>query len=584
MFQFKHRMILLVALVLIAAACVCTSALPSGLGGGGGDDEAVAVSAIDLPQTHENAAAGFRISLPQGWAVEDFLFFTVAAESEAALENESFTAPVLFAAIGPADEIAPDATTPEDLLETESAEMTEDFALSEFRSITVGGSPAAEADLSGSDPDTGEEIEGRIVVILGDTHAGFILGASPPDRWEGFAPTFDAMIQSIEFFPPDPDAAMEGMVEEEVEGEAAEESPGVVIPDTAGGDFTQWASRVTVSSEYGTEDWSGNQVLGPPDTFPECGDLTSAWASATSDTLEWLEVGFDTPVIPNAIIIYETYNPGSIYQVEVVDQNGTITDVYEATPEVRTECPYLLTIPVTNVTTPVDQVNIYVDQRVTQVWNEIDAVQLIGLPEGGAAPPAPSGGGLAESGTGPDVPMPSGEPTAIKFVNNTDVDMCYVFVTPSAAEDWGSDHLDFTDTSPGGIFTSSGMLAGVYDIKVEDCDRNLLAWNLFVDVPYTDGAIEAPVDPLEHSLTFTNDLDEDICAVHMTRVEDFDEYGWRRNLLSEDEAITVGSARMFKSGAGDWNFRFETCGGGSVIEVFTQAVSGMMDFNLSSFK
>jgi hypothetical protein len=65
----------------------------------------------------------------------------------------------------------------------------------------------------------------------------------------------------------------------------------------------QWASSATASSEYGNPDWAAHQATGAPDT-PECGDLVSAWASYDQYTVEWLEVGYATPVVPSEVNIY----------------------------------------------------------------------------------------------------------------------------------------------------------------------------------------------------------------------------------------------------------------------------------------
>ena len=36
--------------------------------------------------------------------------------------------------------------------------------------------------------------------------------------------------------------------------------------------------------------WSANKVIGPPDVYPQYGDLTNAWASQTVNNVEFIEV------------------------------------------------------------------------------------------------------------------------------------------------------------------------------------------------------------------------------------------------------------------------------------------------------
>jgi hypothetical protein len=178
--------------------------------------------------------------------------------------------------------------------------------------------------------------------------------------------------------------------------EAAEAAPGldltttaaVATADAAAGfadgqvpldENAQWAIAASATSQYGDDAWSATQAVGPANTFA-CGDQTTAWASGSSNEIATLTLDFASPVIPNAIIIYETYSPGAVVRVEVFDLNGNPTTVYTATPIENPVCPNILTIAVSGVTTTVNRVAITVDQTSHSSWNEIDAVQLLGTP------------------------------------------------------------------------------------------------------------------------------------------------------------------------------------------------------------
>lgn len=145
----------------------------------------------------------------------------------------------------------------------------------------------------------------------------------------------------------------------------------------------QWAASATASSQYGTDSWSAMQASGAPNTT-ECGDRVTAWASASASEVATLTLTYSTAVVPTQINIYETYNPDAVSLVEVIDGNGTATTVYSAIPSQRTEgsftCPYILTIDVSGVSSPINQVRITVDQSNFTSWNEIDAVELVGTP------------------------------------------------------------------------------------------------------------------------------------------------------------------------------------------------------------
>ena len=139
----------------------------------------------------------------------------------------------------------------------------------------------------------------------------------------------------------------------------------------------QWASSAHASSEYDNPDWSAQQATGVPDTL-ECGDEPSAWASLGDITIEWLEVRYDTPVLPTEINIYESHTPTQVVRVEMLDTQGTYHEVYTAKPKI-TDCPYILSIPVQETNYQTVGVKITVDQsQVGLPWDEIDAVELVG--------------------------------------------------------------------------------------------------------------------------------------------------------------------------------------------------------------
>lgn len=157
------------------------------------------------------------------------------------------------------------------------------------------------------------------------------------------------------------------------------------------GVVAQWGASAEASSQFADPEWSPGQAVGPPDS-PGCGDYQFAWASAASDSLETLEVAYQTPVYPLQITIHESYNPDQVVKVEVQNpETGVYYTVLQKNPrQVDRPCPFQLVVPVEGITFKTSLVRITIDQ--TQLglgWNEIDAVELVGsisLPDGQAAP------------------------------------------------------------------------------------------------------------------------------------------------------------------------------------------------------
>ncbi|MEA3339113.1 MAG: hypothetical protein U9R15_04020 [Chloroflexota bacterium] len=143
----------------------------------------------------------------------------------------------------------------------------------------------------------------------------------------------------------------------------------------------QWAADAVASSQYSDPDWAALQAAGEPDT-PECGDYGTAWASASGSTVEWLDVYYDTSVYVTEINIIQTYNPDQVVQVDLIDLDGELVPLYTQEPHaVEQPCPYVLIIEVEQTDFLVQGVRITIDQSVLGLgWNEIDAVELAGVP------------------------------------------------------------------------------------------------------------------------------------------------------------------------------------------------------------
>jgi len=146
------------------------------------------------------------------------------------------------------------------------------------------------------------------------------------------------------------------------------------------GVFSQWAIRAEGSSEFANPEWSAAQAIGSPDA-PGCGDYQFAWASAASDSIETLEVGFPSPVYPQEIRIHQSFNPDQVVKVEVLNpETGAYYTVLQKNPvSIDRPCPYVLEVATDEIDFQTDTVRITVDQSQLGLgWNEIDAVLLVG--------------------------------------------------------------------------------------------------------------------------------------------------------------------------------------------------------------
>jgi hypothetical protein len=139
----------------------------------------------------------------------------------------------------------------------------------------------------------------------------------------------------------------------------------------------QWAVAAQASSEFGFPDWSASRATGEPDVNT-CTSDPRAWASARGSGLESLELTYAEPVYATEVRIYQTWGRGALSRVLLVDEGGAAQLVWEGT-DTADPCPGALIIPVPRTPYQVVGVRLELDESRTGFWNEIDAVELVGV-------------------------------------------------------------------------------------------------------------------------------------------------------------------------------------------------------------
>jgi len=131
--------------------------------------------------------------------------------------------------------------------------------------------------------------------------------------------------------------------------------------------------RLSYPSAY----YQASQATGPPDVTSQ-GDSHKAWCSATLDSDDdWLQLEYETPIVPSAIIVHENYGSGAIVRITHVPSFGIETTLWEGTsPGSPGSAGSFTKLPVTtNIKT--NRIKIYLKQSAVTNWNEIDAVALV---------------------------------------------------------------------------------------------------------------------------------------------------------------------------------------------------------------
>lgn len=160
--------------------------------------------------------------------------------------------------------------------------------------------------------------------------------------------------------------------------EALEEEK--IINNTLG----EWAISADASSSYmdhtGKDSWSADQMIGKPDV-ETYGDNRNAWTSKEADKgLEWVKLTFQKAVNATEVNIRQTYNPGAIIKVELIDEKGKSHIVWEDVDKTKYEPDKIqyFTAIFNRTDYKTKTVKITLAANAVQGWNEIDAVQLVG--------------------------------------------------------------------------------------------------------------------------------------------------------------------------------------------------------------
>ncbi len=391
--------VLFVILAFFLVSCFVTDAI-SGLGGrGAADDNGKPVD------VYRSEAGGYSFKPRAGYEMEES--FGITSMLPPGVDPETGLILAMFG--GSVDEEKDNDT----LLESMKISMPEG-EFSKAKKVKVDGKPGLQVDIE----EKGEvTVQGRMIVVMVSPNQEFVfLGAAPEDEWKSTSKDFDKILKSVRFFTP-----AEIIIEDtgtEPEGLVTEPEVGIVEPPSTSQPvepIRQWAISAVASSQYAEEGWSAKQATGEANV-EGCEDDVFAWASLNANTVEWIELTYATPVLPMEITIVQNYNPGQVVEVTGIGENGTEYLIWEGEPEYVDYCPDYHTITFEPYEEfYIDKIRITIDQSVLGMgWNEIDAVELVGMPQGAPAavvqpvapvePPAPSGG----TGSTEDIPEGKG--------------------------------------------------------------------------------------------------------------------------------------------------------------------------------
>eukprot|EP00300_Choanocystis_sp_HF-7_P010003 c16740_g2_i1.p1 GENE.c16740_g2_i1~~c16740_g2_i1.p1 ORF type:complete len:368 (+),score=56.43 c16740_g2_i1:263-1366(+) len=142
-----------------------------------------------------------------------------------------------------------------------------------------------------------------------------------------------------------------------------------------------WPVKVLGWSSYYDEGTSPKQVLGPPKVYPNYGDTYGSWAPRFSKSgPEHIELGYSRPLKIKTILIYETFNPGAVVRVSLLDpKTQEWRCVYDGEPHQLTLPPEsrIFSPELRRVDFATTAVRLDLNTASSRSWSEIDAVGIV---------------------------------------------------------------------------------------------------------------------------------------------------------------------------------------------------------------
>jgi len=162
----------------------------------------------------------------------------------------------------------------------------------------------------------------------------------------------------------------------------------------------------------------------------------------------------------------------------------------------------------------------------------------------------------------PDAPTRTPRPTAtpkleveLEVFNETQNSLCYLLVAPSD-EEFDKEYLNGVEIAPGESHTVSGFDAGEYNVKVHNCDKNMVNALYYVDMDQEHMTWTIK----EATLTIENESSQSMCEMYISP-SSAPESAWGPSQLDPDigEVLESGMYVSFFIAEGKWDIRVVPC-------------------------
>jgi hypothetical protein len=158
----------------------------------------------------------------------------------------------------------------------------------------------------------------------------------------------------------------------------------------------------------------------------------------------------------------------------------------------------------------------------------------------------------------------------LTLTNNSGATVCYVYISPTTATEWGDDWLGTSTVASGSSYTFN-VPAGSYDLKAEDCSHNVLDVQFGISISGSmTWTIGGSAGGESVSLELINNSGTAVCYVY---ISPSDASEWGSDWLGSS-TIASGSSYVFSFDPGTWDLMAEDCSGNVLDSQFGVYLSG----------
>lgn len=166
------------------------------------------------------------------------------------------------------------------------------------------------------------------------------------------------------------------------------------------------------------------------------------------------------------------------------------------------------------------------------------------------------------------------------LINQSEVPICYVYISPIDARDWGDDQLGGREIVEVGAERAFEFAPGLYDVLLLDCNGNELQDTRDIELVLETIATFTGAELLVKSrgggdggtsLTIQNDSNTTICYVFISSTS---ADTWGDDQLGETEVIGAGESRSWELAPDNYDVLLQDCAGDILDDVRGIEVNG----------